>query len=296
MAPAISNPEVSPVAVVRLALAKAQEAAMALMGANLAAKTAAPQPREQAMMDPDLDNLGTVKAIPATAAKAGTEMLLEVRMAREANQAQVVVLQVMPREGNLAQDPKAQARMVRATILEANLARLEMVPTATAQTARERLAQMAAAQMEPTTPQAETEMLMGVTLLAAMARLTVPPTMGTKLAREGQALTDLALKELALGTATASLPIMEGRAVPLLEGVVQETTLAGAEALATGEAALLDLVQALVQGQGLGLVQEMALLRIRELDLILEEAAQEERGTLTAAARAVVRMAAQGVA
>lgn len=271
MTRAISNLEASPVAVARPTPAKVQETTVALMGVSLAVKVAAPQLREQAMMDPGLDNLGAVKALPATAAKAATEMPLGVRVTREVNQAQVVVLQVMPREGNLAQDPRAPARLAQATILEVNLARLEMVLVATAKTAREGLAQTAAALMEPTTPQTETEMLMGVTPLAAvaammaMACLTDPPTMGTNLAREGPARTDLARKELGLGTTTASLPIMEDRGVPLLEGVAQEATLTGVEALATGETALLDLAQDLVLG--LGLVQGMALLRIRVEEL-----------------------------
>ncbi|KAM6521700.1 hypothetical protein FSOLCH5_006455 [Fusarium solani] len=271
MTRAISNLEASPVAAARPTPAKVQETTMALVGASLEVKVAAPQLREQTMMDPDLDNLGTVKALPATVAKAAMEMPLGVRVTREVNQVQVVVLQVMPREGNLAQDPRAPARLAQVTILVVNLVRLEMVLVATAKTAREGLAQTAAALMEPTTPQTETEMLMGATPLAAvaammeMACLTEPPTMGTNLAREGPARTDLALKELGLGAATASLPIMEDRGVPLLEGVAQEATLTGVEALTTGETALLDLAQDL--GLGLGLVQEMALLRIRVEEL-----------------------------
>lgn len=255
MARAISNLEVSPMAVARPAPTKVQETTMALMGASLATKVVAPHLREQTMTDLGLDNLGTVKAVLATEAKAATEMPLGIRVARE---------------GNLAQDPRAPVRLAQATIPEANLARLEMVLVATAKTAQEGLAQTAATLMEPTAPveavaqvrtiQMETEMLMGATPLEAMVAMvavaTELPTMGTNLDKEGLVRTALAPKELGPATATASLATMEDRVVPLLEGAVQGATLAGAEALMT---ALLDL--GLVPGQDLAL--EMALLRIR---------------------------------
>ncbi|KAJ4308362.1 hypothetical protein N0V84_012143 [Fusarium piperis] len=270
MAREMSNLGASLAAVARPVLAKVQETTMALLGANLASKVAAPQLREQKMMDLGLSNLETVKTLPATAGKAVTEMPLGAKVAREVNQAlmMTMVLQVMSLEGSLAQVLRAAGQLARTTILEANLPRLETVLVAAVKTAREGLDQTAAARMEPTPMEAaaqarviraEMEMLMGATPLVAMAAMAAMmaiaclmelPVMETNLAR-----TALALKELGLGTTTASLPTMEDLGVPLLEGVVQEAALAEAEAPTTGETetALLDL----------DLVQEMALLRTR---------------------------------